>query len=324
MAGDTAPDLAWPRGEEALAHLRVARMAPQELGPGIEQMLGRRQVRPQGGLDRLVDGTHGRGRRHPLDRDVDAATVLPGAFGEGRLLHGPHLHVRVRAGRGHQRRGQSTLQVGGVAVRADDHGTEVDAAARDNGIDANRIGHQRFPRHDAVQGIAGADLARTGRATGACYGAGMGQRRWSGHTIVWIFAISVVLFAQWPMLKGRWYQWTGAAPPASAIVWHTEIETALAEARRLDRPVLVDFMADWCPPCVTMTHDVWPNAAIVAAVQEGYVPLQIDIDRHPDVAQRYEVYGIPSVIVVDGAGRVVRRASFMSAGGMERFLAGQD
>lgn len=146
--------------------------------------------------------------------------------------------------------------------------------------------------------------------------------RVSREVVAWLAVAAILIMMQWPMLKGAWYKRTGAPPPPSAISWHTELDVALEEAARLERPILVDFAADWCPPCITMQHDVWPDPAVVDAVREGYVPLLIDIDRLPDVAARYDVSGIPSVMVLDADGQVLRRASYLGASAMVRFLDG--
>jgi hypothetical protein len=61
-----------------------------------------------------------------------------------------------------------------------------------------------------------------------------------------------------------------------------------------------------------MKHDVWPDRDVAAAVRDGYVPLLVDVDAQPDVAARYGISAIPSVLV--------RRASFLGASGMRRFL----
>jgi thiol:disulfide interchange protein len=148
----------------------------------------------------------------------------------------------------------------------------------------------------------------------------MGMRRPSRETTLWAFVITVLLIMQWPMIKGTWYKHLGGPPPPSAIAWHSDLATALAEARRTDRHVLVDVTASWCPPCITMKHEVWPDADVAAAVQDRYVAVRIDVDRQPEVAARYEVGGIPDVFVLDADGTVLRRASFLSVGGMTQFL----
>lgn len=147
--------------------------------------------------------------------------------------------------------------------------------------------------------------------------------RVSREVVAWVAVAAIVLVMQWPMLKGTWYKRTGAEAPPSAITWHTELDAAMADAAKLERPILVDFAADWCPPCITMKHDVWPDPAVVAAVRGGYVPLLVDVDRLPDVATQYGVSGIPSVMVLDEDGRVLRRASYLGANAMARFLAGE-
>jgi thiol:disulfide interchange protein len=146
----------------------------------------------------------------------------------------------------------------------------------------------------------------------------------SREGVVWASAVVLILVMQWPMLKGTWYKQTGARPPASTIAWHTDLDTALADARQTGRPVLVDFAADWCPPCVVMKHDVWPDRRVAAAVRGGYVALLVDVDTQPALASRYGIHGIPAVLVLDEHGEILRRAAFLGAGGMRRFLEGDE
>jgi uncharacterized protein YyaL (SSP411 family) len=148
--------------------------------------------------------------------------------------------------------------------------------------------------------------------------------RVSREAVGWAAVAVLLVTMQWPMLKGTWYKRTHAVPPPSRIAWQTDLDVALAEAQRSGRPILVDFAADWCPPCITMKHDVWPDPGVAAAVRDGYVPLLVDIDQRPDVAARYGVSGIPSVMVLDEEGEVVRTAAFLGADGMRRFLEGAD
>jgi thioredoxin-like negative regulator of GroEL len=63
--------------------------------------------------------------------------------------------------------------------------------------------------------------------------------------------------------------------------------------------------------------------AVVAAVRGGYVPLLVDVDRIPDVAAQYRVSSIPSVMVLDEDGRVLKRTSYLGAKAMARFLSGE-
>jgi thioredoxin-like negative regulator of GroEL len=85
-------------------------------------------------------------------------------------------------------------------------------------------------------------------------------------------------------------------------------------ARRIARDgrvVPVDFSADWCPPCVAMKHDVWPDAAVRAPVSQSCVPVIIDPDRDTTTTARLDVDAIPTVLVLDGSGQILARASYL-------------
>jgi thiol:disulfide interchange protein len=133
-----------------------------------------------------------------------------------------------------------------------------------------------------------------------------------------------LLVWRWPLLKGWVYRASDRPAPAASFEWRTDLDAALAEARHLGRPVFADFQADWCPPCIAMAHDVWPDPEVGRLLTERYVPLSIDVDRDPDAAARYRIHGIPTILVLDGDGRVLRRASFMSRGGILDFLRRAD
>jgi thiol:disulfide interchange protein len=147
-------------------------------------------------------------------------------------------------------------------------------------------------------------------------------RDWAGRHERWLWAglFAVIVFVQWPALKGYYYKAAQVTPPQSSINWRTDLDAAVAEARSTGRLVLVDFTADWCPPCIAMKHDVWPDDDVERRIAEGFVPVLIDIDRNYEVPDRFGVRGIPTVLVLDGSGEVLRQGSFFTASSMVRFL----
>jgi len=141
-------------------------------------------------------------------------------------------------------------------------------------------------------------------------------------SMFWAALLLAFVTLQWPMLKGWYYKAAGVEAPASAIAWRTDLDAALAEARGSNKRVLVDVSADWCPPCVAMKHDVWPDPQVARAVDAEFVPLLVDADRDTVLAARYEVSSIPTVLLLDGDGRVVKRHDgFLPRSGMLRFLS---
>lgn len=145
-------------------------------------------------------------------------------------------------------------------------------------------------------------------------------RRRLGTALFWGALLLAVAAFRWPMVKGTSYKVTNT--PASSVAWRTDFEATLAEASESEKPLLVDFSASWCPPCLVMKHDVWPDPAVSEAVHGGYVPVLLDIDdpKNAPVAERYGIIGVPSVLVVDPGGRVLRRGGYMTTSEVSAFL----
>ncbi len=88
--------------------------------------------------------------------------------------------------------------------------------------------------------------------------------------------------------------------PPSAVI-PEPIATALEEARASAKLVFVDFYAEWCAPCKIIEAKVLPDSRVQEAL-EGFVFVRVDTDTDPEAGQRFEVDGMPTLLVLDGEG----------------------
>jgi len=103
----------------------------------------------------------------------------------------------------------------------------------------------------------------------------------------------------------------------------TTFENAITESQRNGKPVMIDFNADWCPPCRRMKEEVFQNGAHASAVQTLVIPVSVvdrsrEDGRNPgeieDLQRRYQVDAFPTLIVFSPAsGRVMRTKGYGDA-----------
>ena len=85
-----------------------------------------------------------------------------------------------------------------------------------------------------------------------------------------------------------------------------ELDQHLASAQVDDKPVLLDYYADWCTDCVRMKKTTFLDARVVTALQR-FVVLEADVTdpRLSDsraVKQRFNVFGPPAILFFDTTG----------------------
>ena len=76
-----------------------------------------------------------------------------------------------------------------------------------------------------------------------------------------------------------------------------------AEVLQCEQPVLVDFFATWCGPCKMIA----PVIEQIAAENTAVKVCKVDVDQSPELAERYGVQSIPTLVVIKN-GEVTNRA----------------
>lgn len=93
-----------------------------------------------------------------------------------------------------------------------------------------------------------------------------------------------------------------------SLNWNNDLNSALTMAQNANKPVLVDFYASWCTYCREMDENTFMDPQVQQKLS-GYILVKINGDQNPELLKKYQIYGYPTILLLDSNGNVIKTIS---------------
>jgi uncharacterized protein len=107
-------------------------------------------------------------------------------------------------------------------------------------------------------------------------------------------------------------------PPG--IKWQDWEEKNFKRAQSESRPILLYISASWCHWCHVMEEDTLSHPEVVRQITAHFLPIRVDSDKRPDINNRYNMGGWPTVAILTPEGDVLAGETYLPTGSMLQML----
>ena len=119
------------------------------------------------------------------------------------------------------------------------------------------------------------------------------ERKYKMQKILFLLWISIGLesYGQVQFFNGNWKE-------------------LLAEAKKKNKPIWVDFYATWCGPCKLMAKNTFENPKVGEFSNANYIAYKIDAEKGegPELADKYQINAYPTIVFLDANGNHIKNS----------------
>ena len=94
--------------------------------------------------------------------------------------------------------------------------------------------------------------------------------------------------------------------------------TSFQDIINSEKPVVVDFFAEWCGPCKMMAPIL---KQVKDDLKDGVTILKVDVDKNPSAARDYNIQGVPTIMIFQKGEIKWRKSGVVPAGLLKQTLS---
>lgn len=112
---------------------------------------------------------------------------------------------------------------------------------------------------------------------------------------------------------------TIAVADAQTTKWY-KYEAGIEEASSTGKPMILDFYADWCSPCIAMEEGTYPDPRVVSEL-EGFIAIKVDTQVRIDIESKYHIAYYPTIVFLNAKGdEITRHVGYLDPEGMVKAI----
>jgi len=98
---------------------------------------------------------------------------------------------------------------------------------------------------------------------------------------------------------------TIAVANAQTTKWY-KYEAGMEEASSTGKPVILEFYADWCSPCIAMEEGTYPDPRVISEMKD-FIAIKVDTQVRIDIESKYHIAYYPTIVFLNAKGEEISR-----------------
>ncbi|ATW26247.1 DUF255 domain-containing protein [Candidatus Formimonas warabiya] len=105
-----------------------------------------------------------------------------------------------------------------------------------------------------------------------------------------------------------------------SINWFPWGNDTFEQASVQKKPIMMYLTAPWCGWCAVMEDTTYQDPQVIHIIERNFIPMKVNVDQYPHVADRYHYGGYPSIVFLSGEGHILKGENYLPGEQMKSLL----